>query len=141
MPRLPRTLPSLRAFASSSASPSSALLAARPLAPTASSSLARPSTFSASISTLFRPTAVTSLSPLLSSSRPSLSCPSSSLFSLLPNHSAGPSQLRTAVYGAEYQPSQVKRKRKHGFLARVRTKNGRKTLRNRWSKGRKYLSH
>ncbi|KAM0747212.1 hypothetical protein T439DRAFT_269285, partial [Meredithblackwellia eburnea MCA 4105] len=50
-------------------------------------------------------------------------------------------QTRAATYGAEYQPSQVRRKRKHGFLRRKRSRNGRKTLERRWAKGRKYLSH
>ncbi|KAL8281245.1 hypothetical protein RQP46_006279 [Phenoliferia psychrophenolica] len=52
-----------------------------------------------------------------------------------------PEQKRHTTYGAEYQPSQVRRKRKHGFLRRKRSRNGRKTLEARWAKGRKYLSH
>lgn len=38
-----------------------------------------------------------------------------------------------------FQPSLIRRKRKHGFLARVRTKDGRKILNNRRMKGRKSL--
>ncbi|GAA5915458.1 hypothetical protein JCM6882_007898 [Rhodosporidiobolus microsporus] len=138
MPRLPRTLPSLRAVLASTPS-SSFISAARPL-PTASASRAL------STSTLYRPTALTSFS-LHSSLRPSLSpsplASSSSSSTLLPSLSAQQpaGQIRTAVYGAEYQPSQIKRKRTHGFLARKRSKNGRKVLMRRWSKGRKYLSH
>ena len=37
--------------------------------------------------------------------------------------------------------SRLKRKRKHGFLSRIRTKNGRKTLLRRLEKGRCRLSN
>jgi large subunit ribosomal protein L34 len=50
-------------------------------------------------------------------------------------------QVRFAARGTEYQPSQRKRKRKHGFLARKRSLGGRKILIRRMAKGRKFLSH
>ncbi|KAI6033084.1 ribosomal protein L34-domain-containing protein [Pisolithus orientalis] len=50
-------------------------------------------------------------------------------------------QQRFASRGTEYQPSQRRRKRKHGFLARKKTANGRKILQRRLAKGRLALSH
>ena len=69
------------------------------------------------------------------------------MFSLLANnppHTINPLfqlQVRFAARGTEYQPSQRKRKRKHGFLARKRSLGGRKILVRRMTKGRKFLSH
>ena len=76
----------------------------------------------------------------------SLHRPALSLTPFAPAHPSAapahaPEQKRHTTYGAEYQPSQVRRKRKHGFLRRKRSRNGRKTLEARWAKGRKYLSH
>ncbi|KAF6767428.1 Ribosomal protein L34 [Kalmanozyma brasiliensis GHG001] len=80
-------------------------------------------------------------------STPLLSSSSSSILSLLSSRpqslTAAPAlgQTRSVTYGSEYQPSQRIRKRRHGFLVRNRTKNGRKTIMRRRFRGKAKLSH
>ncbi|GBL49504.1 hypothetical protein CJI97_001298 [Candidozyma auris] len=50
-------------------------------------------------------------------------------------------QRRFKSRGNTYQPSTLKRKRNFGFLARLRTRGGRKILERRRAKGRWYLTH
>ncbi|KAI0250388.1 ribosomal protein L34-domain-containing protein [Lactifluus subvellereus] len=66
---------------------------------------------------------------------PSL-CPSS-----IPSPAPVLVHARHRSRGTEYQPSQRKRKRKHGFLARKRTVGGRKIIERRRFKGRTHLTH
>ncbi|EPZ32845.1 hypothetical protein O9G_004892 [Rozella allomycis CSF55] len=48
-------------------------------------------------------------------------------------------QIRSKVFFENYEPNYRKRKRKVGFLARLKTKAGKKILFRRWMKGRKHL--
>lgn len=50
-------------------------------------------------------------------------------------------QRRWKARGNTYQPSTLKRKRINGFLARLKTRGGRKVLARRKTKGRWFLSH
>ncbi|TIA88660.1 hypothetical protein E3P99_02478 [Wallemia hederae] len=50
-------------------------------------------------------------------------------------------QLRFASRGTDYQPSTRKRKRTFGFLARIRSRTGRKIIARRLKRGRKNMSH
>lgn len=70
--------------------------------------------------------------------------------SILPNVAYGfirpslaqePCLVRWTRYGNEYRANNLQRKRKHGFLARLRTKAGRRILKHRREKQRKFLSH
>lgn len=68
---------------------------------------------------------------------------------LLPPPVAGPTsifdvfnqQKRFKARGNTYQPSTLKRKRRAGFLARLRTRGGRKILQRRRAKGRWFLTY
>jgi len=59
--------------------------------------------------------------------------------SLLTRFNLMPMRFRT--YGNEYQPSNLVRKRRHGYLKRLSTKAGRNILYRRRMKGRRYLTH
>jgi large subunit ribosomal protein L34 len=80
--------------------------------------------------------------PTLLSARPTL--PATDITSSIaqPTSQTGLSLLQ--VRGAKrdtFNPSHVVRKRRHGFLSRIRTRTGRMTLKRRRAKGRSTLSH
>lgn len=63
---------------------------------------------------------------------------------ILPRISSHPSLASIQVRNGPrdtFNPSHRVRKRRHGFLSRLRTRNGRKTLKRRKAKGRSTLSH
>ncbi|CAI6341662.1 unnamed protein product [Periconia digitata] len=108
---------------STSATRSISLLAPRrPILPPSSSPLALPSPGSSS-SGVIPSAAALDLAPKISL-HPAL----------------GSTQIRCGPRDT-YNPSHIVRKRRHGFLARIRTKKGRKLLMRRLKKGRWNLSH
>ncbi|KAF1815675.1 hypothetical protein P152DRAFT_511791 [Eremomyces bilateralis CBS 781.70] len=103
------------------------LTARRPLFPSS------PST-STSISTSLSPSP-TPFTPLFTSSSTFLGTAPST------HPSLATQQLRHAPRNTMQRWTHFVRKRRHGFLSRLRTKNGRKTLARRRTKGRSTLSH
>ncbi|THH08233.1 hypothetical protein EW145_g2852 [Phellinidium pouzarii] len=136
MPRLPRTLVSTFSSLCSPTPLRATPAKARVLIPSASTSTVTPYTSSllthrAHLRPSFIPHPLHARLPTLS------------ILSQAQAQNAAPQlqQVRHAARGTEYQPSQRKRKRKFGFLARKRSVTGRKILVRRRAKGRKYLSH
>ncbi|XP_077471159.1 large ribosomal subunit protein bL34m [Stigmatopora argus] len=50
-------------------------------------------------------------------------------------------QVRTRKRGTEYQPKNLKRKRTHGWIKRMKTRGGIEVILRRMLKGRKSLTH
>lgn len=71
------------------------------------------------------------------------SVPNGGVGALIPELTSfpGASQKRWKSRGHTYQPSTLKRKRVNGFLARMKTRGGRKVIARRKTKGRWYLTH
>ncbi|KAI6708383.1 hypothetical protein JHW43_009099, partial [Diplocarpon mali] len=82
-------------------------------------------------------------SPFFVASTP-VSSTSGEILDLLPNISTHPSvgamQIRCGPRRT-FDPSHFVRKRRHGFLSRIRTRKGRALLKRRKAKGRTTLSH
>lgn len=82
--------------------------------------------------------------PALSAPDTSTISPTISSLDLLPRISTHPSlanvQIRCGPRNT-FNPSHIVRKRRHGFLARLRTRKGRAILKRRKCKGRTTLSH
>lgn len=102
-----------------------------------------PTTRSGLLSTFGKPAG---LSPILPLATPSLLSTFRTRINILLNSvvSSPTPTLQTVRHrtgGTTYQPSQRKRKRTHGFLAKKKTKGGQDTLRRRRLKGRRFLSH
>ncbi|KIS66183.1 mitochondrial 54S ribosomal protein bL34m [Mycosarcoma maydis] len=118
----------------------------RPLLRLASSCAARATTpLASSVLSRFASTrscSITRISPITPRICTLLAQPRTTVLSLLPA-SAAPSiaPVRCVTYGSEYQPSQRIRKRRHGFLSRIKTRNGRKTIMRRRFRGKAKLSH
>ncbi|TKY87729.1 hypothetical protein EX895_003310 [Sporisorium graminicola] len=151
MPRLSPFRPLLRlaSTSTSTATTTTTTTTTTALPPVASTSYARFAT--APLLTRSAPTVSPYLRTALRPATPSLlsTTSTSSVLSLL-SPSSSPSgvstaalgqQTRSVTYGSEYQPSQRIRKRRHGFLARNKTKNGRKTIMRRRFRGKAKLSH
>ncbi|KAK4615858.1 hypothetical protein CLAFUW4_10324 [Fulvia fulva] len=80
--------------------------------------------------------------PTIFPARPSLPASEVQATTLQPTSQPGLSALQ--VRGAKrdtFKPSHVVRKRRHGFLSRLRTRTGRMILKRRRMKGRNTLSH
>lgn len=155
MPRIaPRTFAQLKQSITSSTNSSNLI---KPTSITCATTSTIPSIFKPATSTTppsssslpiptyhpFRTLSTINPCPFSSTSRTSTS---TSILSLLSSSTTSSfnsnlGSLRFRSYGAEYQPSQRIRKRRHGFLNRLKSRGGRKILKRRLEKGRRFLTH
>ncbi|PBP15594.1 hypothetical protein BUE80_DR013676 [Diplocarpon rosae] len=92
--------------------------------------------------TVLRPSVTTQ--PFFVSSTSPASSTSGEILDLLPKISTHPSAAATQFRCGPrrtFDPSHFVRKRRHGFLSRIRTRKGRALLKRRKAKGRTTLSH
>ena len=91
------------------------------------------------LSILARPPTRPSI-PIQSTQSTALSSEIPSNASFFPLSQPSPQQIRGAKRNT-YNPSHVVRKRRHGYLSRIKTRTGRMILKRRRMKGRSTLSH
>ncbi|OBT45707.1 hypothetical protein VE00_03972 [Pseudogymnoascus sp. WSF 3629] len=118
--------------------------AVKSVAPQASRTFSILTPLRPSLTSSFAPRASAALDTTTTTSTTTSAAGTTTILDLLPKISTHPSlagiQVRCGPRNT-FSPSHFVRKRRHGFLSRVRTRKGRATLQRRKSKNRSTLSH